>query len=535
MKCQCIPPGELPQITRLFSTFVSDFGCLAEFYAHPPTEEGIVRAARNVKNDPSARRIVVDVLREQNRELGADETTQHSLNRLAAGAVAVVTGQQVGLFTGPAYSIYKALTAVRVASQLTAHGPDAVPVFWLATEDHDLAEINHCFWPGRRGLERLEIPVAEGTGRRVGEIPLGEAVPGVVQSAAALLEGPYADNVRRVLEECYQPERTFGSACGRLLARLFAGQGIILLDPLDARLQRQAAPIYRRALEESEILMRELLSRSKRLERLGYHAQVKVVERNTLLFLNVDGQRLPLRRRNGGFAAGRAQFSAAEMLDAIERSPEAFSANVLLRPVVQDALLPTAAYVGGPAETAYFAQAEVIYRGLLGRMPAILPRAGFTLIEPHIARLLVKYGFELRDVFHGRQNLRARMERQYLSKQMAQRFTAGEKMIRRWLAGQRRPLGKLDKTLVDALDTAARKMLYQLLRLRGKVGRAENFRTGVVDTHERQLTSALYPRHSLQERTLCLLPFLARHGPTLLAELAERATLGKTDHQVLFV
>ncbi len=278
-----------------------------------------------------------------------------------------------------------------------------------------------------------------------------------------------------------------------------------------------------------------MLARSKALERAGYHAQVKVTERGTLLFMDLDGARLPVRHRGAGFVVGRANFSAAELLELIERTPEAFSANVLLRPVVQDTLLPTAAYLGGPAEIAYFAQAEVIYRRLLGRMPAVLPRASFTIVEPHVARLLKRYGLELRDVLRGRQHLRARLERKFLSKALAGRFDVGEKSIRRLLGGLRGPLGRLDKTLLGALDTAERKMLYQFVRLRRKASRATNFRSGVLDAHDRQLTDALYPHHGLQERTLCFLPLLARHGAPLLAALFERATLGATQHQVLFL
>ncbi len=534
MECHCLRPAELPHVTRLFATFLEDFGPLAEFYAHPPTEEGVLAAAHEVRLDAGTRRLVVEVLREQNQRLGADGATSKSLDRLAAGAVAVVTGQQVGLFSGPSYSIYKALSAIRIARQLTERGTDAVPVFWLATEDHDLAEINHCYWPGRSGLERMEV-AAQGFGRRVGEVRLGESMVSAVARAQALLEGPSAEETGRFLAESYRPQETFGSAFGKLMARLFAERGIILLDPLDARLHRLVAPVYRRALEETTALTGELLARSRKLDRARYHAQVKVTERSTLLFLNVDGQRQPIRQRGEGFVAGRGSFSAADLLDAIEGTPEAFSANVLLRPVVQDALLPTAAYVGGPAEVAYFAQAEVVYRRLLGRMPAVVPRVSFTLIEPHVARLLKKYELELCDVLRGRQHLRNRLERRFLSTVLARRFDAGEKTIHRLLAGLRQPLSKLDTTLLGALDTAERKMLYQFLRLRRKVGRAQNFRTGVLDAHERQLTEALYPHHDLQERTVCFLPLLARHGPALLEELAERAGIGVNQHQVLFL
>ncbi len=535
MECHWIRAAELPHTTRLYTSYLEDFGRLGEFYAHPPTAAGMGAAAREIKLDAAARRAVVEVLREQNRAFGADGATSRNLDCLAAGAVAVVTGQQVGLFTGPSYSIYKAVSALRFAAQMSACGTDAVPVFWLATEDHDLAEVDHCFWLGRGGLQRLEVAAAGAAGRRVGEVKLGEAVREAVRGAMSSLEGPAAEEIGRALEESYRPEESFGTAFGRLMARLFAGRGIILLNPLDARLHRLAAPVYRRALEESGALTGELLARSKKLERAGYHAQVKVTERGTLLFLNVNGERLPLRRRGDRFLAGRAEFSQAELLDAIERRPEAFTANVLLRPVVQDALLPTAAYVGGPAEIAYFAQAEAVYRRVLGRMPAILPRAGFTLVEPRVARLLKKYGLEVRDVLAGRQRLRGKMEQEIVSKALARRFAEGERAIRKVLGGLRKPLGKADKTLLGALDTAERKMLYQFLRLRGKAGRAENFRTKVLDTHERQLTNALYPHHTLQERTLCFLPLLASHGSALLEELAERSAIGATQHQVLFL
>jgi bacillithiol biosynthesis cysteine-adding enzyme BshC len=537
MECHCLGPAETPHTTKLYATFLEDFGRLAEFYSHPPTEEGLLRAARAVPQDAEKRRAVAELLREQNRSLGADGETQSNIARLAAGAVAVVTGQQVGLFTGPAYSIYKALTALRIAQQLTERGTDAVPVFWLAAEDHDLAEVNHCEWPGREGLARLEIAPedAGGKARSVGRVQLGEGILPLVERAAAQLEGPMAEEVGAALAASYGPTETFGTAFGKFVARLFAGKGIILLDSLDARWHRLAGSVYRRALADNDNLIAGLLARSKQLDRAGYHAQVKVTERSTLLFLDVEGERLPVRRRNNGFAAGSQEISAKELLAAAEESPERFSANVLLRPIIQDYLLPTAGYVGGPAEVAYFAQAEVAYRRLLGRMPAILPRAGFTLVEPHVARLLKKYKLELRDVFRGRQHLRGRLERGYLSKELARQFSGGEKKLRQLLRSLRNPLGKLDKTLIGALDTAEQKMLYQFLHLRDTAGRAQNSRTGVLDTHERILTEALYPHHGLQERTLCFLPFLARHGAVLLDELGARASLGASQHQVLYL
>ncbi len=535
MECHCVRSSELSHTSKLYACYFDDFSRVARYYSHPPTEEGLLASADEVKFDAGMRERVVEILRAQNQEFGADESVVRNLNRLAAGALAVVSGQQVGLFSGPAYSFYKALTAVRAAQHLTDAGTDAVPIFWLATEDHDLAEVNHTFWMGRGApLRRITVePQAGAAGRSVGGILLGDVAAREARAAAESLEGPSAHEVGDALVAAYRAEHSYGHAFGMLLARLLAGRGVILLDPLDRRLHQLGIPIFRRALDESEALSETLLKRNKELERVGFHAQVKVTERSTLLFLNVDGQRQALRRRNHGFAAGARTFAIEELHKMLEEKPELFSANVLLRPVLQDALLPTAAYVGGPAETAYFAQAEVIYKRLMGRMPAILPRAGFTLVEPNVARVMSKYGLTFEEILRGRQHLRRKMEGAYLPAGLVKKFAAGEKELQRLLRGLRAPIGKLDKTLLGALSTAERKMLFQFGKLRGKAGRAQNLRTGLLDEHERVMLDALFPHRGLQERSLNLLPFLARNGLTLLDELLHRAHVRNSQHQVL--
>jgi uncharacterized protein YllA (UPF0747 family) len=210
--------------------------------------------------------------------------------------------------------------------------------------------------------------------------------------------------------------------------------------------------------------------------------------------------------------------------------PESFSPNALLRPVMQDTLLPSAAYIGGPAEIAYFAQNRVLYDRLLGRMPAILPRASFTIVEPVVQRLLTRYELSIEDICQGRQFLRGKMERQNLPRDLAARFIAEEKKIARMLEALRKPIGKLDSTLIGALETAQRKMLYQFGKLRAKSGRAEGFRTGVLGRHEQSIREALYPQNELQERSLNLLPFLARNGLELLDSLEKKSGLDSGAH-----
>jgi bacillithiol synthase len=521
MESHCISFREIPQTTKLFSSFLEDFWRLAPYYAHPPNETGVTAASREVQYDPDIRAGVVEVLREQNQRLGADAATARNLDRLAAGSVAIVTGQQVGLFGGPAYSLYKAVSVVCWAYEMTRRGVDAVPVFWLATEDHDLAEVNHTSLTTRAGLERYELSGAENVaGRRVGEVVLGNAIEPLVAKAVESLEGPYAEWIAQALRESYTAGDNYGSAFGKLMARICAGKGIIFIDGLDARLHRFAAGVYRRALENAAPLREALIARSKELERGGFHAQVKVTRESTLLFFNVAGHRLPLRSRNGGFLAADSSFTPEELRTAIDSAPEAFTANVLLRPIVQDTLLPTAAYIGGPAEVAYMAQAQVVYQQILGRMPAILPRESFTLVEPQVARFLAKYSLDVRDLLRGRQHVRAKMELKSLPELFAERFAADEEALRKILNGYREKLRGLDTTLLGALDSTEEKMLYQFRKLKQKVGRAENLRTGILDRHERLFLDSLYPHHELQERSLSLLPPLAAFGPELLENLA---------------
>jgi len=533
MECSWIAAAELPGTTRLYSAFLSDFSSVSEFYAHPPTTTGIDEAIQEIRIDDAVRRAVVDVLREQNRAFGADDAAMRNLDRLRDGAVAVVTGQQVGLFGGPAYSIYKALTAVHVANELTARGVNAVPIFWLATEDHDLAEVDHCFIPKRGGFERLDLATSGQPERRVGDVRLAENISALSAQVAALLEGPAAEQAGKWIAESYAPAETFGSSFGKLMARIFAGRGLIFLDPMSPELHRLSLPTMRRAVKEHAALSAELVTRSATLEKAGFHAQVKVTEQSTLVFRLVDGQRLAMRAANGGLAAGSKSESLEDTLSAVEQYPEDFSPSALLRPVIQDTLLPTAAYIAGPAEVAYQAQTSLVYKKLLGRAPAILPRATFTIVPSYASNLLKKYNLDVREIIHERHKLRARLEAEALPQALTARFDAGEQAIKSAVEGLREPLTKLDQTLVGALETASEKILYQFNGLRAKAGRAEGFRTGVLNTHENEIASALFPNNALQERSFGLLTFLAAEGPGLLDELDRHVKTGSGDHCVL--
>ena len=539
MEFDCQPLAAIPRTSKLFSAFLENFQEVQKFYGHSPDDAGVQAAAREVRLDEKVRAAVVSVLREQNAGVAGgggaiDPTVAKNIDRLKTGAAAVVTGQQVGLFGGPAYSFYKALSAIRWAEKLTASGTPAVPVFWLATEDHDAAEVDHCFWTTGEGIERLAVPAdPKFAGRLTGEIPLGGDIDALVKRANAELIGSGATEIKKILQESYTSAETFGSAFAKMMARVLAGRGLILLDPRDPRLHRIAAPVLARAIQESAELREALAERGKALGKAGFHVQVKVPGEGTLLFMQQDGRREAIRASGEKLKVGKKFYTRADLLKKLEAEPELFTPSALLRPVVQDALLPTAAYVAGPAEVAYYAQTEVLYRRISGRMPAILPRASFTIVEPHVKRLLQRYKMGLRDIFEGRQAVRAALAKGSLPSGMGRRFAADERDLRRSLEKYRGPLGKLDKTLVGALETAQRKMVYQMTRLKIKAGRAEGFRKGVIERHERILMESLLPEKALQEREICLLPIVARYGMELVDRLYERAAETPAKHCVV--
>jgi bacillithiol biosynthesis cysteine-adding enzyme BshC len=494
--------------------------------------------ASALRYDSSRRERVSAILERQNRSWDASAPTLANLNRLRAGAAAVVTGQQVGLFGGPMFAIYKALTAVKLAEEATKAGVDAVPVFWLATSDHDLAEVNHVAFPGADGtLQTMTTPSHDVPSAPVSAVRLGDEILPAVEQAAALLG---ESDVTRFLRESYRPGETLGSAFARLYARLFAEWGVILLDASDPELHRVAEPMYRSAIENAAALNAALLARGAALETAGYHQQVKVVPSAVLLFTMKDGARTPIHQLATseaefviGHEDGAEKISRNDLLARIAAAPEQFSPNVLLRPVVQDYLLPTLAYSGGAAEAAYFSQAGAVYEVVLGRVTPIVPRFSATIIEPKTQRLLERYGISLREVLSGPDALRQQLAAHSLPGDLQAAFDVANKSLETNLTAISQKLEKLDRTLVEAAQTAISKMRYQLDRLHTQAARAESQKGEVVGRHAEALSQAIFPGKGLQERGIGGAYFLARYGLDLLHQLHDAIQPDCHDHQVL--
>ena len=538
MKSECLPFGQIPHTTRLFTDFLSHSAGVQPFYPRSAHfSEWSQQETPNQRYDATRRARVSDILERQNNAWGASPKTLENIARFRSGACAAVTGQQVGLFGGPLFALFKALTAVKLADEASKAGSDCVPIFWLATEDHDFDEVNHTAVLGAEGvLQALSTPTKAAPDAAVGRVSFGSEIGDVVQQAVTLL-GDCSVSV--VLRESYRPGETLGSAFARLFTNLFADWGVILLDALDPELHAISAPIFRGAIEHAAAIDDALLQRGKELDSAGYHQQVKVTPSSTLLFTFRDGARTPIHRRGNGvpnsfdFLIGDERISEAELLARISASPEQFSANVLLRPVIQDYLLPTIAYTGGSAEVAYFAQAAVVYEKLLGHVTPIIPRFSATLVEPKADRLLERYGLGLPDLFHD--SLRERLAERVLPAELQSAFETANASLDKCMGAIRDSLAKLDATLVDAANRAGSKMQHQLEHLRASAARAEVRQSELLSRHADVLKNMLYPNKTLQERELGGIYFLAKYGTDLLQQLYSAIHTDCLDHQVIHI
>jgi bacillithiol biosynthesis cysteine-adding enzyme BshC len=524
MHCRALPIDVLPHQPKLLRDYLQSHQRVSAFFQHQPDLENILKVARQLDYPDARRAEVAAVLRQQNELLGAAPATFANLSRFEKGAVAVVSGQQVGLFGGPGYAVYKAIAAVRIAKDLTEQGVDAVPVFWMATEDHDLDEVRRTTFFHDGKLIEFELPEGAGNGAPVGRILLGAAVEALQQAAVTLLGGEQGE-LAALLNECYRAEETYGSGFGKLFARVLKHAGLILLDPLDLRLHRLAQPLFSRAVEERDRIDEALLERDKRLEQAGYAPQVKVTSRSTVLFhISRDGRQV-ITDGEGKFQSGGRTWNKQELLDAVRSEPENFSPNALFRPVVQDFLLPTVAYIGGPSEISYFAQSEVLYRHLLGRMPVMLPRPGFTLIDAKAQRLLKQYNIDVEQVWEGPQELGKRMSAASIPENLTTLLHENGVEIQKRLQQWSEAVAVLDPTLKTAVETAQNKIEYQAEKLQQMIGRALDRKSGTVAAHQEFLSNLIYPRKSLQSREVCFLPFAARWGPAAFEEIERHSGL----------
>jgi uncharacterized protein YllA (UPF0747 family) len=495
----------------LFSDYLDSWQNVRSFYSQEYSLDSIAAFARHrPRPDKTHMEQLCTVLDEQQKYFGS---SSKGVENLAAGAVAVITGQQPGLFTGAYLSILKAISAIKLARSLEQSGVRAAPVFWIAAEDHDYAEVESTWVLNRDSrLCRVRVDLSDDVPAPVGWLHYRQEIRQVIADCMSCLpQSDFSAEVSDILESSYLPGRSPVESFGSMMAKLFAGTPLILVDPLHPELKKLAQPIMNEAVRHNVEIRAALIQRGKSLRDAGYHEQVKVDEKFTGLFAYRGRARQVLRPE--------------EVSTDLELSPSA-----LLRPVVQDALFPTAVYIGGPAEVAYFAQALAVYETLKCPMPPIFPRISATILEPRVDRLLKKYGIEFLDVFQGQEILKSKCVSVSYDVELFNRVRGkvGEEF-----ESLRGVLGSLDPTLSGALDTSMRKSMHQLDSLRTRFINAATRRDEILARHLDGIGNSLFPEKKFPERILNVTSFLSRYGIGMIRTLDESLSLDSRQHQLV--
>ena len=538
-----LPFSDIPQQSRLFLDYLKDPVSLHNYYPNavvsPSQIDGYIPdVLKAYETDRSA---LTTALLDYNTLIGATDETRENISLLRdSNTVAIVTGQQAGLFTGPLYTIYKALSAIKLARTLRERSIKAVPVFWIASDDHDFDEVSHTtFLAGTGRLYEARYRPKDYVDRTpVGNVMLDDGIGAVIEELSTnLLVTEYSEKVISLLRETWADGERFGTAFGRTLASVLGKLGIIFIDPTDQRIRQLAAPLVTEAIDKAEIINERLIKRGKDLVARGYHAQVTVENDYFPLFwINDAGLRRTIRKASDGIyrvKEDQQRFPLAELKDLSEAEPVRFSPGVMLRPVVQDYLLPTACYFGGAAEVAYFAQNSEVYEVLGRPVTPIFHRQSFTVVEASQRRTMEKFHLDLPKLFEGKEKIGAEISENVTSPQTVSLFSLAEENINTELHKLDGALGNIDATLLENLAKRRRKILYHIAALRSKTLRAALKNDEIATRQLDSLFASILPGNALQERSVNLFSYINKFGFGFIDWIYNSIDLDDKDHRIV--
>ncbi len=533
------PPADLDAFPDLFVEYCSNFDAVADFYP------GDWRApdARRERADhaaarPADRATLADVLTDQNDEWDGGPAAQQHIDALRdPETVAIVTGQQVGLFTGPLYTIYKTITTLQLADEWAEQtGRTVVPVFWVEGEDHDFEEIAtaHLF----RRNELVSLSYAPGVNDNpgpVGRLALTDAVTTVLDQLDDLLPpSDFKPDVMDAVRSAYQPGVHLEDAFARLMRSLFDDEGLVFINPDDERLKALTRPLFRRDLADSETAVDHVNTTGDRLRAQGYHAQVQAQPTN-LFWLDDDGRYAIDQTDSGRFQLRHTErtFTQEELLDRLDAEPERFSPNVVLRPLMQDLLLPTAAYVAGPGEVSYFAQYGGVYEWADLDMPLIHPRASVSLVEGKVQKVLDTYELSVCDFRAQPEALFQDIVVNTMEVDIDAVFQEATTQMHKALNALKPEVEAVDQTLTSSAEATRAAIVEEMDDLKQRTVRAEKRHRDDVRAQLDKAQVNLRPQGTLQERFVNVLYYLNKYSLGLLDDLRTSLSTDTAAHQIV--
>ncbi|MHB8172007.1 MAG: bacillithiol biosynthesis cysteine-adding enzyme BshC [Thermincolia bacterium] len=535
----------LPYANPLARAYLEDFSQVAHLFEYNPEEgESYAQRCRYLDETYTNRQQVVDILTKYNEELGCSVATRANLAALSQpGAVAVITGQQAGVLTGPLYTIYKVLTTVQLAGRLTRElARPVVPIFWVAAEDHDFQEINHIhILSSDNRVVKLQLE-QESSGRvAAGHLPVTPAVEQLLAALEALSnQNEWQQETLQTLRELAGQSNNLAQWFARVMQWLFRELGLIMVDPLEPGLKELTSGFFRHSIEETTGVDTALEQGRQAVQEMGFAPQVEAQPGHTNLFFYQDGelpQRRPIFYDGQGFQTreGDCRWSREELLALAGDKPAVLSPNVVLRPVVQDVLFPTLAYVAGPGEISYYALYKEVYRVLGRQMPVIYPRANVTLIEPGIARHLEKYQLSGEKVFNGLDDRLQELLKEADQLGIEGLFSGVKEDFTPKYSQLIEELGTLDPALVKLGHENLERILGQMDFLQGKAMQKHRQTQEGMIKHFQKIRTSLFPNNSWQEREYNLMPYLFKYGPDLVTRLGELPLSHGREHNIVFL
>jgi bacillithiol synthase len=530
----------LPWMRRLAVDYAFDFARVEPFFSGNPADRGswadaIAAAQRHAR----PRRELTDIVVAQQERRGAPPEAVAAARRLAdAGTVAIVTGQQAGLFGGPAFTLLKAATTIKLAQHVAReHGVTVVPVFWIDAEDHDWEEVRACAVLDAQ-LSVVEVAAAppEGAGdRTIGSLEWPESITAASEALfQALPPTEFTPWLAEIVRSAYAPGLGVAESFGRMLDAVLGPHGLVVYDASDRAAKPLVSDLFARELEHPGRTALLAARAGAELVSRGYHMQVAPNAGSAALF-ELDGGRVPIRYDGSQFVAGSVAVAPGDMVLRARTQPETFSPNVLLRPLVQDTLFPTICYVAGPNELAYLAQLRGVYESFGVPMPLMQPRASATLIDSAGVRFLAKYDVALEELQRQDEHALNELLKTLLPPAVERTFReAGEQLAAR-MGAVIDAVPAIDPTLDGRARSALGRMQHELETLHAKVLQAAKRRDETLRRQFMHVQAQAFPAGQPQERIIGGISFLGRYGPAVVARLLEELPVDGGTHWIVTI
>ncbi len=521
MDLNSIPFDQL-SFSKLFQDYTTSKNSVLEFFESDPFDSNSFHNRLTTINngDSIDREFIVEFLKDFNTGFTDSENVITQIEKFSdPNTVAILTGQQVSLYGGPLYTIYKTITAIIYAKKLSKKlNRDVIPVFWLADEDHDFEEVTSISVPDGDSNCTLQYN-GKSDGIRAASVKFDISIEGLKDQLFEILhDTDFTEKVKKIIDRNYREAQSFGRAFGKLLLDLFSDNGLILAGSNNQKAKEHIKHLFIKSTRDHKEIQAILDDSTYNLIEKGYHGQVHVQSSN-LFFIEPDGRREKLEFADNKWQTASRNFDEAELTEKIDQEPELFSPNVFLRPIVQDSILPVIAYVGGPSEVAYYAQMKEFYHHFEMQMPVILPRFSITLIESSLSRIMDKLPFSITEYNQRIEDL----EKQFVIKSETKDL---EKLFREWknyvdelTLKMKKEIEEVDPSLKASAGKASAVYSSELDKLKGKLYRSVKENEKVQLNRISKIKNHLFPDHNLQERQTAFIYFMNKYGLNIWDDL----------------